>query len=116
MTLLTVASNLLTQVTLPCTAAINELVVDTTHPAAFWTYKVNSAAPAYFTSTPLTSPYVLGTSLPASLAEVAIATSDAVTVYTPVTVNLVNFGPVISNSTSTAVSSDSNITIGGGTI
>jgi hypothetical protein len=80
----------LTQVTLPCTAAVNELVVDSTAGAVFWTYAVNSAAPAYFVTTPMT-PYAIGSN-PAP-ADVAIANGDTVTVYSPVSLSLLEFSP-----------------------
>ena len=106
---ITVASNLLTQATLPCTAAANELVVDATNLSNFWTYKVNGAAPAYFMSQPL-QPYTVGGS-PLGLSEVALANGDAVTIYQPVRVNLVVFAPVGTSATSTAISAVVNTTL-----
>lgn len=91
-----VSSNLLTQATLPCTAAVNNLVIDSTNSSNFWTYKVNGAAPAYSTSQPM-APYATGT-LPVNLNEVAIGNGDAVVVYAPVQVNLVSFSPTATAS------------------
>jgi hypothetical protein len=111
-----VGTNTLTKVTLPCAAAVNDLVVDSTNPSGFWTYEVNGAAPAYFTSTPLSSAasYTLGTALGFGT-EVTIG-ADAVTVYSPVSINLVAFSPTMLGSISTAVSSVSNLRISGGTL
>lgn len=110
------STNTLTQVTLPCAAAANELVLDSTNPSGFWTYTVNGAAPAYFTTTPLSSAFsfTLGTSL-ATGTEVTIANGDTVTVNTGTQVNLTEFSPTNVGSISTAISSVSNCSLVGGT-
>jgi hypothetical protein len=107
-------TNTLTTATLPCTAAIDELVIDTTSPSAFWTYKGNTP-PSYFMTTPLSSAfnYTIGTS--AGLGSEVTIGNDAVTVYTPVTVNLVEWSPTNIGSISSSISSLSNLMIGGGT-
>jgi len=98
----------LTQLTLPCNAAVGDLVFDSTQNAYFWTYKVNGAAPAYFTTTPVT----LSTPGAAfTVTSKTLSSGDSVTVYSPVTVNVIEFSPFYVQDTSTVFSYMSNLTV-----
>lgn len=99
----------LTQVTLPCNAAVGDLVFDSTQSAYFWTYKVNSAAPAYFATTPI-SVSTLGTTFN-TIGYVPISNGDSVTVYSPVSLDVTEYSPFYVQDPVTALSYLANMSV-----
>lgn len=81
-------------VTLPCAAAANELVVDSTTSSRFWTY--SSAGGGNWNTTQPLSP--VSTSTWAKPAEVIPVNGDTVTVYQPTQVNLQNIGGTVADA------------------